>query len=85
MRPSLRLPPALMVFDPALVASSEVVAVAEGDARLIEAPSATARSVAARVAGKRLERVCRYLLRPPFAHDAVEALADGRGCGRSGP
>ena len=27
---------------------------------------------------KRLERVCRYLLRPPFAHDAVEALADGR-------
>jgi hypothetical protein len=27
---------------------------------------------------KRLERVCRYLLRPPFAHDAVEALDDGR-------
>ena len=27
---------------------------------------------------RRLERVCRYLLRPPFAHDAVEALADGR-------
>src|SRR5688572_24007621 len=27
---------------------------------------------------KRLERVCRYLLRPPFAHDAVQALADGR-------
>ncbi|MBK8261258.1 MAG: transposase [Nannocystis sp.] len=26
----------------------------------------------------RLERVCRYLLRPPFAHDAVEATADGR-------
>ena len=34
---------------------------------------------------KRLERVCRYLLRPPFAHDAVEALADGRGRGRDGP
>ena len=27
---------------------------------------------------RRLERVCRYLLRPPFAHDAIEALADGR-------
>ena len=27
---------------------------------------------------KRLERVCRYLLRPPFAHDAVQALPDGR-------
>ena len=27
---------------------------------------------------KRLERVCRYLLRPPFAHDAIEALPDGR-------
>ena len=26
----------------------------------------------------RLERVCRYLLRPPFAHDAVQALPDGR-------
>ena len=25
-----------------------------------------------------LERVCRYLLRPPFAHDAVQALPDGR-------
>ena len=25
-----------------------------------------------------LERVCRYLLRPPFAHDAIEALSDGR-------
>ena len=23
-------------------------------------------------------RVCRYLLRPPFAHDAVQALPDGR-------
>jgi len=32
---------------------------------------------------KRLERVCRYLLRPPFAHDAVEAKGDGRGCGSS--
>ena len=27
---------------------------------------------------KQLERVCRYLLRPPFAHDAVQALPDGR-------
>ena len=27
---------------------------------------------------KRLERVCRYLPRPPFAHDAVEATGDGR-------
>ncbi|PCC72905.1 Putative transposase [Nannocystis exedens] len=27
---------------------------------------------------KQLERVCRYLLRPPFAHDAVKALPDGR-------
>jgi hypothetical protein len=27
---------------------------------------------------KQLERVCRYLLRPPFAHDAVVALPDGR-------
>lgn len=27
---------------------------------------------------KRLERVCRYLLRPPFARDAIEALPDGR-------
>jgi tetratricopeptide (TPR) repeat protein len=27
---------------------------------------------------RRLERVCRYLLRPPFAHDAVEALTGGR-------
>jgi hypothetical protein len=27
---------------------------------------------------KRLERVARYLLRPPFAHDAVTALPDGR-------
>jgi hypothetical protein len=26
----------------------------------------------------RLERVCRYLLRPPFAHDAVERTADGQ-------
>ena len=26
----------------------------------------------------RLERMCRYLLRPPFAHDAVQALPDGR-------
>ena len=27
---------------------------------------------------KRLERVCKYLLRPPFAHDAVHLLPDGR-------
>jgi hypothetical protein len=27
---------------------------------------------------KQLERLCRYLLRPPFAHDAVEALGDSR-------
>lgn len=27
---------------------------------------------------KRPWRVCRYLLRPPFAHDAVQALPDGR-------
>jgi hypothetical protein len=27
---------------------------------------------------KQLERVCRYMLRPPFAHDAVQALPDGR-------
>lgn len=27
---------------------------------------------------KRLERVCRYLLAPPFAHDAVQALPGGR-------
>lgn len=27
---------------------------------------------------KRLERVCRYLLRPPFALDAVQRTADGR-------
>ena len=27
---------------------------------------------------KQLERVCRYLLRPPFAGDAVVALPDGR-------
>ncbi|MCP5065959.1 MAG: hypothetical protein GY946_05270 [bacterium] len=27
---------------------------------------------------KRLERICRYLLRPAFAHDAVRALPDGR-------
>jgi hypothetical protein len=27
---------------------------------------------------KRLERVCRYLLRPPFAHDAVEYTPDGQ-------
>jgi len=27
---------------------------------------------------KQLERVCRYLLRPSFAHDAVVALPDGR-------
>ncbi len=27
---------------------------------------------------KRLERMCRYLLRPPFAHDAVLELPDGR-------
>ena len=27
---------------------------------------------------KQLERVCRYMLRPPFAHDAVKALPDGR-------
>ena len=27
---------------------------------------------------KQLERVCRYMLRPPFAHDAVLALLDGR-------
>ncbi len=27
---------------------------------------------------KQLERVCRYLLRPHFAHDAVQALPDGR-------
>src|SRR5690606_29626695 len=26
---------------------------------------------------RRLERVCRYLLRPPFAQDAIEALPDG--------
>ena len=25
---------------------------------------------------KQLERVCRYMLRPPFAHDAVQALTD---------
>lgn len=25
-----------------------------------------------------LERICRYLLRPAFAHDAVEALENGR-------
>jgi len=28
---------------------------------------------------KQLERICRYLLRPPFAHDAVTALPGGRG------
>jgi hypothetical protein len=27
---------------------------------------------------KQLERLCRYMLRPPFAHDAVEALQGGR-------
>ncbi len=27
---------------------------------------------------KRLERMCRYLLRPPFAHDALTELPDGR-------
>ncbi len=27
---------------------------------------------------KQLERICRYMLRPPFAHDAVQALPDGR-------
>ena len=27
---------------------------------------------------KRLERFCGDLLRPPFAHDAVEAKGDGR-------
>jgi hypothetical protein len=27
---------------------------------------------------KQLERLCRYLLRPPFAQDAVTALPDGR-------
>jgi Putative transposase len=27
---------------------------------------------------KRLERMCRYLLRPPFAHDAMVELPDGR-------
>ena len=27
---------------------------------------------------KQLERLCRYLLRPPFAHDAVRALPGGR-------
>ena len=27
---------------------------------------------------KQLERLCRYLLRPPFAHDAVKTLPDGR-------
>jgi hypothetical protein len=27
---------------------------------------------------KQLERMCRYMLRPPFAHDAVKALPDGR-------
>ena len=27
---------------------------------------------------KQLERVCRYMLRPPFAHDAVQALPEGR-------
>ena len=27
---------------------------------------------------QQLERLCRYLLRPPFAHDAVTALPDGR-------
>ncbi len=30
---------------------------------------------------KQLERLCRYMLHPPFAHDAVQALPDGRGCG----
>ncbi len=29
---------------------------------------------------KQLERICRYLLRPPFAHDAITALPDGRVC-----
>jgi hypothetical protein len=28
---------------------------------------------------KQLERICRYLLHPPFAHDAVTALPGGRG------
>ena len=27
---------------------------------------------------QQLERLCRYLLRPPFAHDAVQALEGGR-------
>ena len=27
---------------------------------------------------KQLERLCRYMLRPPFAHDAVQALEGGR-------
>jgi hypothetical protein len=27
---------------------------------------------------KQLERICRYLLCPPFAHDAVTALPGGR-------
>ncbi|MGB1013801.1 MAG: transposase [Nannocystaceae bacterium] len=27
---------------------------------------------------RRLERLCRYMLRPPFAQDAVKALPDGQ-------
>jgi hypothetical protein len=34
---------------------------------------------------RRLERVCRYLLRPPFARDAIEALEDDVSAGRWRP
>ncbi len=33
---------------------------------------------------RRKGRLCRYLLRPPFAQDAVKALPDGQGRGRNG-
>jgi hypothetical protein len=64
---SLSTPPPL----PAVASEPSLVAFAHG-------MSLHAATTVDRRDRKRLERVCKYLLRPPFAHDAVHLLPDGR-------
>lgn len=48
---------------------------------LCEPPPASPLHAAVTVDGRdrnRLERLCRYMLRPPFALDAIERTADGQ-------
>src|SRR5690606_38801090 len=63
--------PSLRLIDQDIVQRSEPAAVVQG----VNVHAATAVDGRDR---KRLERLCRYLARPPIAQDRLELLADGR-------